>query len=595
MFLFKKKKNEKKGFFYTIEKVLHRFGFFKKVTFFEKHAIQFLNISQFLGVVNDNFFKYLIVFLFIDLKGIAASPVILTWVGIVYVMPFLLFSSAAGVIADRYSKQRMIVFLKFTELIIMLLAIVAFLFKSDLASYSLLFLLSMQSAIFGPPKYSIIPELVKREHIPKANGLITSFTYFGIIIGTFLASFLTQVTNKNFPLTAGVGTLIAIVGFAAAVLIPRTEPKRSKKRINPFFIYEIYKNLKYAARTPNLLLAIFGSASFLFIGAYFQLNVIPFAVQSMGLTEVAGGYLFLLTAVGIACGALIAGRISHQRAELGMACFAGLALSGVIFSLGLFYQYNIFIYCAFFLLGLLGGFYIVPFDSFIQTNAPERKRGQIVAAANFLSFCGVLIAPLLLYLFSETLEYTAAKGFMITSIMIFLMVLVITSRLSGYFFNYLARLFVKPFYRIELRHSPFDQSRPFVLVWEKIKGVHITLLSAFNPKIHFYIPRTKKRFFDSFLRLFSSVSFIYVEDLKEAALKSFIKTISGGRAEIPCLLFPYPKFLEEKSSSKLIRELKKVTKFDLIIVKIHKTSRKNQIERKLFKRAKIRFEFTKKS
>ena len=98
----------------------------------------------------------------------------------------------------------MIVLLKLSEVIIMLLGVVAFLWQSSWASYTLLFLLSLQSAMFTPPKYSIIPELVKQEHISKANGLITSFTYLGVIIGTFLASFLTQVTNKNFPLAAGV-------------------------------------------------------------------------------------------------------------------------------------------------------------------------------------------------------------------------------------------------------------------------------------------------------------------------------------------------------------------------------------------------------
>ena len=594
MVLFKKK-NEKRGFFQTIEKVLNRFGFFKKVTFFEKHAIQFLNVAQFLGVVNDNFFKYLIVFLFIDLKGIASSPIILTWVGIVYVLPFLLFSSAAGVLADRYSKQKMIIMLKFTEVIIMFLGIFAFLFKSNWGSYTLLFLLSMQSAIFGPPKYSVIPELVKQENIPKANGLITSFTYFGVILGTFLASLLTQITGKNFPLSAGVGTVIAVIGFIASIFIPATSPKRSKKRINPLFVYEIYKNLKYATRTPHLLVAIFGSSSFLFIGAYFQLNVIPFAVQSMGFTEVAGGYLFLLTAVGIACGALVAGRVSHQRAEIGMACLSGLLLSACIFLLGFLFHHNNFIYCALFFLGFFGGFYIVPFDSFIQRYAPEKRRGQIVASANFLSFCGVLVAPILLYLFSEPMDLTAAQGFIITAVITFVMVLALTSRLSGYFFNYLARVFVKPFYNLEIYQAPFEQDRPFVLVWEKIKGVHITLLSAFNPQLHFYVPRTKKRYVDSFLRLFSSVSFIYVEDQKEAALKSFIKKVGRKENEIPCLLFPYPKFLEEKSSTKLIRELKREEAFDLIFVNVQKIPRRKQIDRKHFKRTKLIFKFNKKN
>ncbi len=589
MALFKKK--EKQGFFQTIENVLERFGFLKRESFFERHSIHFLNIAQFLGVINDNFFKYLIVFLFIDLKGIEASPIILTWVGIVYVLPFLLFSSGAGVLADRFSKQRMIILLKFTEMIIMALGIVAFSFKSDWASYSLLFLLSMQSAFFGPPKYSIIPELVKEGQIPKANGLITSFTYFGIIVGTFLASFLTQITDKNFPLTAGVGTLIAIFGFIASVFIPKTTPKHSRKRVNPFFIYEIYRNLRYASRTPYLLAAIFGSASFLFIGAYFQLNIIPYAVQSMGYTEIAGGYLFLVTAVGIACGALLAGKISHQRTEVGMSCIAGLLLSVLIFLLGVLYQFPLFIFGALFGLGLFGGLYIVPFDSFIQRYAPEIRRGQIIAATNFLSFCGVLIAPILLFIFSEGADLSAAQGFMITAGIIFIFVLAVTSRLSGYFFNYLARIFVKPLYKVEINNSPLGGEKPVVLLWERIKGIHISLLAAFNPELHFYIPRTKKRYIDSFLKFFSAVDFIYVKDLRETALKTFLKKVNKRKHQIPCLLFPYPEFLEEKSSAKLIRELKKIKDFDLVFVHIEKISRKEQIDRKHFKRAKISFSF----
>ncbi|QVL57754.1 MAG: MFS transporter [Simkaniaceae bacterium] len=588
-----KKKNEKRGFFQTIENTLHRFGFLKRESFFQRHAIHFLNVAQFLGVVNDNFFKYLIVFLFIDLKGIEASPIILTWVGIVYVLPFLLFSSGAGVLADKFSKQRMIILLKFTEVIIMALGVVAFLFKSDWASYTLLFLLSMQSAFFGPPKYSIIPELVKEEHIPKANGLITSFTYFGVIVGTFLASFLTQMTGKNFPLTAGIGTILAILGFMASVFIPKTLSKHSKKRVNPFFFYEIYKNLVYASKTPYLLAAIFGSASFLFIGAYFQLNVIPYAIQSMGYTEVAGGYLFLLTAVGIAIGALLAGKLCRQRAEVGMACLSGMIVSTILFLLGLFYHFPIFIFAALFGLGLFGGLYIVPFDSFIQRYAPSKRRGQIVAAANFLSFCGVLIAPILLYLFSETMELSAANGFLITAVMIFILVLAIASRLSGFFFNYLARVFVRPLYKVEVKNSPLEKESPFVLVWEKIKGIHIVLLAAFNPELHFYIPRTKKRYIDSFLRLFSSIDFIYVKDPREDALKTFLRKTKKRKHQIPCLLFPYPKFLEEKSSNKLVRELKKTKDFDLVFVHIKKLSRKDQIDRKHFKRAKVSFTFSK--
>ena len=98
------------------------------------------------------------------------------------------------------------------------------------------------------PLARIIPELLKKERIPKANGLITSFTYLGIIIGTFLASFLTQITNKNFPLTAGIGMVLAIFGFLASVFIPKTPTKQSTEKVNPFFFHEIYNNLVYTSK-----------------------------------------------------------------------------------------------------------------------------------------------------------------------------------------------------------------------------------------------------------------------------------------------------------------------------------------------------------
>ncbi|MCB1110761.1 MAG: hypothetical protein KDK64_07235, partial [Chlamydiia bacterium] len=271
---------------------------------------------------------------------------------------------------------------------------------------------------------------------------------------------------------------------------------------------------------------------------------------------------------------------------------AGIFLSILIFLLGVLYHFPLFIFVALVALGVFGGLYIVPFDSFIQRYAPEKHRGQIVAAMNFLSFCGVLVAPILLYLFSETLKLTAAQGFMITSAIIFAMVLAIASRLSGYFFNYLARIFVKPLYRVEIRNSPLNQEHPTVLIWERIKGIHIALLAAFNPELHFYIPRTRKRYIDSLLRLFSSVDFLYVKDPRQDALQTFVKKVNRTKHQIPCLLFPYPKFLEEKSSEKLIRDLKKVKDFDLIFVKIRKVSRKEQIDRKHFKRAKVTFTFS---
>lgn len=360
----------------------------------DKHSLHFLNIAQFMGALNDNIFKLVIAYLIIDIQGTEHASIILAKIGATYVIPFLLFSSTAGVLADRFSKQRLMILLKGIEMGTMVLAMIAFGYKSVWGSYLLLFLLSIHSAMFGPPKYAIITELVPKEKVSSANGLITSFTYLAIIIGTFLASFLTEVTDRDYVIVAAFCLLIAIIGFLSTFGIRKTPAQGSDKKLNFLFFKEIYSTLVFCYSRKHLLVAVFGSAYFLFIGAFIQLNIIPYAIFSLNLSEVSGGYLFLSTAFGIALGAFIGGKVSKKRVELGLSCFAGIVISLCLFFLYLFSNQLILVIILLVLLGIFGGLFIVPFDSFIQIFSPNEKRGQIIAANNFLSFCGVLLASL---------------------------------------------------------------------------------------------------------------------------------------------------------------------------------------------------------
>ncbi len=536
------KKTKRKSSFFFLNSSISRFERTLR-------PLYYLNISQFLGVINDNTFKFLIVFLFIDLWGVAYSNQVLFWVGTIYVLPFLLFSSFAGVLADRFSKQKMIILLKLSEMIIMLLGIFAFVFKSNWGSYFLLFLLSLQSAVFGPPKYSIIPELIKAPRkIPKANGLITSFTYLGIIIGTFLASFLTQITNRNFPLTAMVCFAIALFGFLASLFIPYTPPRGSRKKMNPLFFQEIYYNLCHAKKFPYLLIAILGSASFLFIGAYYQLNVIPFAVQTLHLSEVQGGYLFLLSAIGIACGAVSSGYISHKRIEVGLGCFAGFALALVLFLIS-FSSYLPFVLVALFALGFFGGLYIVPFDSYVQAHSPEEKRGQIIAASNFLSFCGVLVAPFLLYLFGVILDLSAAWGFTIVSIGILVMVTLISIRFFSYFLSSISHFFICPFFNLK-EEVPLCN---FLICRENKKRLML-FLAAKMPRLHFIFVIKKRKWYHFLFNLLSSVDFLSTKILDSNQLAFLIKGFEKKirKKIVPCLIFTKPALLKAKNSLNML-------------------------------------------
>ncbi len=410
-------------------------------------SFTYLNITQFLGALNDNIFKLLIVYFFIDIEGIENSATILSITSAIFVLPFLLFSATSGTLADRFSKRNIIVSTKIFELVIMSLGVLAFYYQSKFGCYFILFLLATQSAVFGPCKYGILPEIVATEKISSANGLMTSFTFLAIILGTFLASFILDVTGKAFLFSAIFCTVVSLVGMITSFCIEYTQPAGSSKRFNIRFISEIMHSLKIARKEPSLLAAVFGSAFFLFQGAFVQLNMIPFAVQNLGLTDIQGGYLFLLTALGIGTGAFVAGRISGKMVELALTPFAGVAVVICCYWVD---AASDTLYAAVplvMLLGFFGGVWAIPLDSYIQVASPNKYRGQIVAATNFLSFLGVLIASGLMFLIHDILGLKADKGFSIIGTL----TLGMTAIIGYQFFDYITRFVGMTLSRLHFR------------------------------------------------------------------------------------------------------------------------------------------------
>ncbi len=444
-----------------------------------------LNATQFLGALNDNIFKLLVIYLFIHVKGAAAAPTILSLAGAIFVIPFLLFSSGAGVLADKISKRTIIVFTKGLEVVTMLFAVLSVYLQSEFGAFTCLFFMAAQSALFGPSKYGIIPELVEEKKVSKANGSITSFTYLAIILGTFLASFITDVTDKNFVFESFFCVLIAIIGLLTSFGITRTAPQRSTKKINPFFFYEIYQTLKGSWKVPHLLTAIFSSSFFLFIGAFTQLNIIPFAMQSLHLSEVGGGYLFLATAVGIAIGAVLAGQLSKDRVEPGISCIAGFFIALFFFTLSFFSSSLICTIISLGLLGIVGGGFLIPFDSFIQVKSPDEKRGQVIAAANFFSFVGVLLAAFCLYFISEKLGLSASSGFGLMGLISLIASFIITGRLSSFFLPFFVQKILKRFRKLNVI-SPLPTQTDLVILHGNSWWDAILLFLAFPTSGSFY-------------------------------------------------------------------------------------------------------------
>jgi acyl-[acyl-carrier-protein]-phospholipid O-acyltransferase/long-chain-fatty-acid--[acyl-carrier-protein] ligase len=541
-------------------------GFMSKLPGFsrpDKHSLHFLNIAQFMGALNDNIFKLVIAYLIIDIKGPEHASIILAKIGAIYVIPFLLFSSTAGVLADRFSKQRVMMLLKGIEMGTMVLAMIAFGYKSVWGSYCLLFLLSTHSAMFGPPKYAIISELVPKEHISKSNGLITSFTYLAVIFGTFLASFLTEITHRDYVIVAAICFVIAVIGFLSTFGIRKTPAQGSDKKLNFLFVKEIYSTLVFCYSRKHLLVAVCGSAYFLFIGAFVQLNIIPYAIFALNLSEVSGGYLFLSTAFGIAIGAFLGGRVSKKRVELGMSCFAGIAIALCLFLLWIFSHYLIAVVLLLICLGIFGGLFIVPFDSFIQLFSPNEKRGQIIAANNFLSFCGVLFAAGALYLYSAVLGLSPSIAFAVNGGITLCLSLLMMSRLSDLFLSFFSRRILHPLNHIQTLNQDLLETNPgAILILQNASWKKAMLLLGVAQNAHLLLRQNgEKKRFPWFNWVFFSVKLVK----SDATLKPLLdaaKEMADDTAN-PCILVESEKLPETLvSSSSLLSLFKgKTSKF----------------------------------
>ena len=420
-------------------------------TYIKFSPFGYLNCTQFLGAMNDNIYKLLIVYCFIHIEGASSSNSILALVGATYVVPFLLLSSTAGTLADKYSKRTIIVITKMIELSIMLLGMLAFGLESKPLAFSVLFLLACHSAIFGPCKYGIVPEIVPPEGISKANGFLTSCTYTAIIIGTFLASFLTEVTDRHFVLALSFSVVFSCIGLLTSLQIPKTPPAGSEKKVSPLFISELIKTLRIIRQQPSLISAVIGSAYFLFIGSFIQLNMIPYAMNVLHLSDVQGGYLFLLTALGIGAGSMLAGKFSGKAVELGLVPIGGIGM--VICSLlldhwsdGIEHVIPLVV-----IIGIFGGLYLVPLDSYIQLTSPKTYRGQVVGTVNFLGFVGVLCSAGMLYFLSEIMGFEADQGFAVIAMITLVVVIGITISISGYVVRFFSFMISRLFYPITLQ------------------------------------------------------------------------------------------------------------------------------------------------
>jgi MFS family permease len=148
---------------------------------------------QFLGALNDNLFKQALVILLAYQTAsftTMSTDVLQNIAQALFVLPFFLFSATAGQIADKYEKSRLISLTVLIELAVMALGAAGFLMR-DLGILLLaLFLGGVQSALFGPVKYAILPQQLKEHELVGGNALVESGTVIAILLGLMVGGWM---------------------------------------------------------------------------------------------------------------------------------------------------------------------------------------------------------------------------------------------------------------------------------------------------------------------------------------------------------------------------------------------------------------------
>ncbi|HEY9163063.1 MAG TPA: MFS transporter, partial [Magnetovibrio sp.] len=266
-----------------------------------------LFVTQFLGAANDNLFKSALVMLItFDLAARAGlnGPLLVTAAAGIFIAPFFLFSAWAGQLADQLDKAHIAKAVKLAEIFIMGCGAAAFVYADPWVLMAVVFLMGAQSTVFGPVKYSILPQHLAEDELIAANALIEGGTFLAILLGTIVGGLLI-LTDSGIQIVSTLVIAIAVLGFAASLFIPSAPSSARGLRFSPNVFAGTLGMLRHAATRRDVFLSILGISWFWLVGATFISQFPTFAKVNLGGDE-GVVTLFLATfSIGIGIGSAL--------------------------------------------------------------------------------------------------------------------------------------------------------------------------------------------------------------------------------------------------------------------------------------------------
>lgn len=357
------------------------------------HPLRGLLIAQFLGAFNDNAWKMIVVLLaFREVAGEAAQQRATTMAMVVFILPLALVSLPAGLLADRVSKRTVILSMKGVEVVLMASAALVLLVAPTTGWPALVIvgLMGAQSALFGPAKYGILPEILPHNRLSEGNGLLQLWTFVAIVTGTGVAGYLLLWTGDNLWIAGVVLTGLSLVGLTAAYWVPPVSAARDEGGL-----IDTVSSAGRAIRGQRVLLfTIVGLVLFWTIGSLVLQNVLVYGPSILGLSEAMTPVPTAILSIGIGAGSVLAIKLSASKVEYGLIPLGALGLGAFILLQGGISPGLPGTLALMALMGVAGGLVVVPLQSLLQWQSPADRRGAIIALSNVFISLGTLAGSL---------------------------------------------------------------------------------------------------------------------------------------------------------------------------------------------------------
>jgi 1-acyl-sn-glycerol-3-phosphate acyltransferase len=450
--------------------------------FRERRFLPFF-MTQALGAFNDNIFKNglaaILVFQASKLAGLNTDQVV-NLSAMLFILPFFLFSALFGQFADKYEKSVQIRRVKLLEVAIMILATLGFWLNNLPMLLAVLFLLGLQSTIFGPIKYGILPQILDNRELVGGNALIEMGTFVAILLGTIAGPQLAGI-DAGWPVWVSLACLVvALAGYLYSLRVPPAAAVAPDLRISWNLFTETIRNIKFINENNTVLNSVLGISWFWFYGATFLVQIPSYSQNVLGGDEDLMSVLLALFIVGISTGSLLCEKLSGKQVEIGLVPFGAFGLT--VFGLDLYFSTpaapmanvtvtmflvnsaNWRIMADLVLIGLFGGFYTVPLYALIQQRTAVTHRSRVIAGLNILNSLFMVIAAVMAMLLLGAARFSIPELFLMTAILNAVVAVYIFSLVPEFLMRFLVWMLIHTIYRVKVTGEEHIPDRGPVII-----------------------------------------------------------------------------------------------------------------------------------